>query len=259
MLGIECAPMTWPIGMGKRFRGVPPATTTRTISFWRPAGRRHLETIIEGLDNRRVDELLGPRPTNCAPTSNWCAAPRRPFCAKKYLAGKQTPVFFGSAEQLRRAVAAPDAVVERRRRRWRSRRCVVAKPAALPERGEVHRLRVQDPGQHGPQAPRPHRLPARLLRPLRARHEVKQVAGGKTISVNNAITFMARDRSTTDEAFPGDILGIPNHGTIRLGETFTEGEDLRFTGIPSFAPEHFRLARITVEDQAIAQRSSTTC
>jgi peptide chain release factor 3 len=74
--------------------------------------------------------------------------------------------------------------------------------------------------------------------------KVKQGAGGKMLSINNAITFMARDRSTTDEAYPGDIIGIPNHGTIRLGETFTEGEDLRFTGIPSFAPEYFRLARI---------------
>ena len=74
--------------------------------------------------------------------------------------------------------------------------------------------------------------------------KVRQVASGKTLAVNNAITFMARDRSTTDEAWPGDIIGIPNHGTIRLGETFSEGEDLRFTGIPSFAPEHFRLARI---------------
>jgi peptide chain release factor 3 len=75
--------------------------------------------------------------------------------------------------------------------------------------------------------------------------KVKQVATGKTLAINNAITFMARDRTTTDEAWPGDIIGIPNHGTIRLGETFSEGEDLRFTGIPSFAPEHFRLARIT--------------
>ncbi|HSG23878.1 MAG TPA: EF-Tu/IF-2/RF-3 family GTPase, partial [Azonexus sp.] len=74
--------------------------------------------------------------------------------------------------------------------------------------------------------------------------KVKQGTAPKLISVNNAITFMARDRSTTDEAYPGDIIGIPNHGTIRLGETFTEGEELRFTGIPSFAPEHFRLARI---------------
>jgi peptide chain release factor 3 len=74
--------------------------------------------------------------------------------------------------------------------------------------------------------------------------KVRQGSTAKVVAVNNAITFMARDRSTTDEAYPGDIIGIPNHGTIRLGETFTEGEDLRFTGIPSFAPEYFRLARI---------------
>jgi hypothetical protein len=83
-----------------------------------------------------------------------------------------------------------------------------------------------------------------LLGPFERGMKVKQGGAGKFLSVNNAITFMARDRSTTDEAYPGDIIGIPNHGTIRLGETFTEGEDLRFTGIPSFAPEHFRLARI---------------
>ena len=74
--------------------------------------------------------------------------------------------------------------------------------------------------------------------------KVKQGSTGKTLSVNNAITFMAHDRNTTDEAFPGDIIGIPNHGTMLLGDTFTEGEDLRFTGIPSFAPEHFRRAQI---------------
>ncbi len=62
------------------------------------------------------------------------------------------------------------------------------------------------------------------------------------MAVNNAITFMARDRNTTDEAYAGDIIGIPNHGSIRLGETFREGEDLRFTGIPSFAPEYFQRA-----------------
>ena len=72
--------------------------------------------------------------------------------------------------------------------------------------------------------------------------KIRQVAGGKSMAVNNAITFMARDRNTTDEAYAGDIIGIPNHGTVRLGETFTEGEELRFTGIPSFAPEIFQRA-----------------
>jgi peptide chain release factor 3 len=74
--------------------------------------------------------------------------------------------------------------------------------------------------------------------------KIKQVATGKQISVNNAITFMAQDRTTMDEAYSGDIIGIPNHGTIKLGDTFTENENLKFIGIPSFAPEFFRRARI---------------
>jgi peptide chain release factor 3 len=74
--------------------------------------------------------------------------------------------------------------------------------------------------------------------------KIKQAATGKTLSVNNAITFMAQDRSIMDEAYSGDIIGIPNHGTIKLGDTFTEGEKLKFIGIPSFAPEFFRQARI---------------
>jgi len=74
--------------------------------------------------------------------------------------------------------------------------------------------------------------------------KLKQMATGKFIAVNNAITFMARERNTTEESYAGDIIGIPNHGTVRLGETFTEGEELRFTGIPSFAPEHFHRVRL---------------
>jgi peptide chain release factor 3 len=74
--------------------------------------------------------------------------------------------------------------------------------------------------------------------------KIRQVSTGKTMAVNNAITFMAQDRNTAEEAYAGDIIGIPNHGTIRLGDTFSEGESLKFTGIPSFAPEIFRKARI---------------
>jgi peptide chain release factor 3 len=72
--------------------------------------------------------------------------------------------------------------------------------------------------------------------------KIKQMGQAKPFAVNNAITFMAQDRSIMEDAYAGDIIGIPNHGTIRLGETFTEGEELRFTGIPSFAPELFQRA-----------------
>jgi peptide chain release factor 3 len=64
------------------------------------------------------------------------------------------------------------------------------------------------------------------------------------VQIANATIFMAQDRTNVEEAFPGDIIGIHNHGTIKIGDTFTQGEDLKFTGIPSFAPEHFRKVRL---------------
>src|SRR3546814_12103861 len=73
--------------------------------------------------------------------------------------------------------------------------------------------------------------------------KLKQVRSGKPITVSNPTLFFARDRSLADEAWPGDIIGIPNHGTLRVGDTLSESEDLRFTGIPNFAPERLRRVR----------------
>ena len=69
---------------------------------------------------------------------------------------------------------------------------------------------------------------------------------GRDVQVANAITFMARDRESVESAYSGDIIGLHNHGTIRIGDTFTQGEDLKFTGIPNFAPELFR--RVVLKD-----------
>src|SRR5690606_476351 len=69
-------------------------------------------------------------------------------------------------------------------------------------------------------------------------------SSGKTIGIHNPILFFAQDRELVDEAFPGDIIGIPNHGTIRVGDTLTEGEELTFTGIPNFAPEILQRVRL---------------
>jgi peptide chain release factor 3 len=67
---------------------------------------------------------------------------------------------------------------------------------------------------------------------------------GKEVALANATIFMAQDRENVEEAFPGDIIGIHNHGTIKIGDTFTEKEALKFSGIPNFAPEHFRRIRL---------------
>jgi peptide chain release factor 3 len=75
--------------------------------------------------------------------------------------------------------------------------------------------------------------------------KLKQVRSGRTIAVHNPIFFFARERALAEEALPGDIIGIPNHGTLRVGDTLTEGEYLRFTGIPNFAPEVLRRLRLS--------------
>ncbi|NBT05612.1 MAG: peptide chain release factor 3, partial [Betaproteobacteria bacterium] len=158
-----------------------------------------------------------------------------------YLAGQQTPVFFGSAVNNFGVQSLLDAVVDLSpppQSRPTSAREV--NPAEKPFTGFVFKIQANmDPR---------HRDRIAFVRVCSGRFErgmkLKQVGSDKLLAVNNAITFMAQDRNTTDEAFPGDIIGIPNHGTIKLGDTFSEGEGFRFTGIPSFAPELFRRAQI---------------
>ena len=76
------------------------------------------------------------------------------------------------------------------------------------------------------------------------RHEAAPVRTAKDVVISDALTFMAGDRSHVEEAYPGDILGLHNHGTIQIGDTFTRGEMMKFTGIPNFAPELFRRIRL---------------
>ena len=240
VLGIQCAPMTWPIGMGKRFRGVYHLYDD-AIAFFDPKAEKGTAEIIQGLNNPRLDELIGSQADELRMDIELVRGASHAFDAAAYLSGKQTPVFFGSAVNNFGVQSLLDAVVD-------LSPAPIARPAVTRKveanetkfSGFVFKIQANmDPK---------HRDRIAFLRVCSGRFDrgmkVKQVASGKTLSINNAITFMARDRSTADEAWSGDIIGIPNHGTIRLGETFTEGEELRFTGIPSFAPEIFRLARI---------------
>ncbi|MBK9785235.1 MAG: peptide chain release factor 3 [Betaproteobacteria bacterium] len=240
VLGIQCAPITWPIGMGKRFRGVYHLYDD-AIAFFDPQAEKGTSEIIQGLDNPRLDELIGSQADELRTDIELVRGASHAFDAADYLAGKQSPVFFGSAVNNFGVQSLLDAVVE-------------LSPAPLPRPAASRTVEPSEPKFSGfvfkiqANMDPKHRDRIAFVRVCSGRFErgmkVKQGTAPKLISVNNAITFMARDRSTTDEAYPGDIIGIPNHGTIRLGETFTEGEELRFTGIPSFAPEHFRLARI---------------
>ncbi|MFM9912843.1 MAG: peptide chain release factor 3 [Methylophilaceae bacterium] len=240
VLGMQCAPITWPIGMGKGFRGVYHLYND-SIAFFDPKAEKGTSEIIEGLNNPRLDEVIGRQAQELRDDIELVRGASHTFDRAAYLSGKQTPVFFGSAVNNFGVQSLLDAVVE-------------LSPAPLarastsrhvaPDENKFSGFVFKIQANMDPK----HRDRIAFVRVCSGRFErgmkVKQVSTDKIMAVNNAITFMAQDRNTTDEAYAGDIIGIPNHGTVKLGDAFTEGEDLKFTGIPSFAPEHFRRARI---------------
>ncbi len=240
VLGMQCAPITWPIGMGKTFRGVYHLYND-SISFFDPRAEKGTAEIIQGLDNPRLDELIGRQAAELRVDIELVRGASHTFDSADYLAGKQTPVFFGSAVNNFGVQSLLDAVVELSPTPLpRNTQTRVVAPDEAKFSGFVFKIQANmDPK---------HRDRIAFVRVCSGQFErgmkLKQVAADKQLAVNNAITFMAQDRNTTDEAYAGDIIGIPNHGTIKLGDTFTEGENLKFTGIPSFAPEHFRRARL---------------
>jgi peptide chain release factor 3 len=168
VLGIQCAPMTWPIGMGKRFRGVYHLYND-TIQFFDPQAEKGTSEIIQGLDNPRLDEVIGDQADELRMDIELVRGASHTFDREAYLAGKQCPVFFGSAVNNFGVQSLLDAVVELSPAPWPAR----PRAAGRARRAQVLRLRVQDPGQHGPEAPRPHRLHPRLRRPLRARRQAQ--------------------------------------------------------------------------------------
>jgi peptide chain release factor 3 len=243
VLQIQCAPMTWPIGMGKSFRGVYDLYDDCVYFFDPQAPREQGGTsrTIERLDNPELDELLGYQAEELRAEVELVKGASHTFDKDAYLAGRQTPVFFGSAINNFGVQSLLDAIVDLSpapQHRPAATRQV--EPLEPKFSGFVFKIQANMDPKHRDRIAFVRVCSGHYTRGIK----LKQLSTGKTLAVNNAITFMAQDRSTTDEAWPGDILGIPNHGTVVLGDSFTEGEDLKFTGIPCFAPEHFRRAQI---------------
>jgi len=240
VLQIQCAPLTWPIGMGKSFRGVYDLYGDR-VFFFDPQAEKGTSLIIEGLGNAELDARLGYQAAELRAEVELVRGASHPFDRHAYLAGRQCPVFFGSAINNFGVQSLLDALVDLApppQPRPTATRTVGPHEAKFT--GFVFKIQANMDPKHRDRIAFLRVCSGHFTRGIK----LKQRSTGKTLAVNNAITFMAQDRNTTDEAWPGDILGIPNHGTVVLGDTFTEGEDLKFTGIPCFAPEHFRRAQI---------------
>jgi peptide chain release factor 3 len=241
-LKIQCAPMTWPIGMGKRFRGTY-HLYTKEITFFDPEAEKGTGRIVtvQGLTDPRLDELLGSQVEELRNDVELLEGAAHPFAEEAYLAGRQTPVFFGSAintfgvQQLLDTFVthAPPPLPRETETRFVS-------PSEEPFTGFTFKIQANMDPAHRDRIAFFRICSGKFTRGMKVRH----LRLGREVQINNATIFMAQDRTNVDEAYPGDIIGIHNHGTIKIGDTFTQGEELKFTGIPNFAPEHFRKVRI---------------
>ncbi|MDQ3495221.1 MAG: peptide chain release factor 3 [Pseudomonadota bacterium] len=243
VLGIQCAPVTWPIGMGSRLKGVVHLVTGE-VHLYEPGRNftRQDSTIFAALDDPQVEARIGAEMlAHLRDELELVQGASHPFDAEAYRAGRQTPVFFGSAVNNFGVQPLLDFFVQHApspRPRATTTRDVAPDEARLT--GFVFKIQANMDPMHRDRVAFVRICSGRFVAGMKALH----VRSGKEVKLANALTFMASDREIADEAWPGDVIGIHNHGTISIGDTFTEGEPLAFTGIPYFAPELFRRARL---------------
>lgn len=242
-LALDTAPMVWPAGMGGLLRGIFDPVADRFIPYEKPGGEKH-EGEPPSLSGNAITEYMNADELNAFRDEMELAREGSPaFDLDSYRAGHLTPVYFGSAlrrlgvRELLRAVVsfAPPPRAQPSSLR-------VIEPTEPKVSGFVFKVQANMDANHRDRIAFMRICSGKFKRGMRLRLS----SSGKTIGINNPILFFAQDRELVEEAYPGDIIGIPNHGTIRVGDTLTEGEELTFTGIPNFAPEI--LQRIRLDD-----------
>ncbi|MDD5203986.1 MAG: peptide chain release factor 3 [Desulfobacterales bacterium] len=237
-LQIECTPLSWPIGMGKSFKGVY-NLFRKELYLFTPGQETRIQDgiLIKDLSDRRLDTLLGTQASHLREDVALLEGAANPFEIDHYLKGNQTPVFFGSALNNFGVRELLDAFVEMAPAPG-PRPAVPREVSPYEESfsGFVFKIQANMDPAHRDRIAFMRICSGKFTRGMKVVHHRL----GKEIALANATIFMAQDRTNVEEAYPGDIIGIHNHGTIKIGDTFTEKEPLRFIGIPNFAPEHFR-------------------
>jgi len=242
VLNIQCAPVTWPIGMGKSFRGVYHLLRDEIMLF--AAGNEKADQtfeVIKGIDHPRLAQMFPREIEQLKMEVELVHGASHPFDLEAFLAGTQTPVFFGSAINnfgVREILNALLDWAPAPRPRDATVRTVA--PHETPFSGFVFKIQANmDPA---------HRDRIAFLRVCSGRFErgmkIKHLRLNRDIKVANVVTFMASSREQVEQAYAGDIIGLPNHGNMQIGDSFSESELLQFTGIPYFAPDFFRSVRI---------------
>ena len=241
-LQLDVSPVSWPIGMGRDFLGCYDLVRDRLILMARTKGEKVAEGVeCKGLDDPKLDELLPPAAAaKLREDVETVRALCKPFDREAYLEGHMTPVYFGSAvnnfgvRELLQGMAEmapsprPQPAVER-----------LVSPVESKVAAFVFKIQANMDPQHRDRIAFVRMSSGHFKRGAKLTH----VRSGKILTISNPQLFLAQDRERAEEAWPGDIVGIPNYGNLRIGDALTEGEILHFTGIPTFAPELLQTVR----------------
>jgi peptide chain release factor 3 len=241
-LGMGVVPFTWPVGMAKFFGGVMDLRK-RQMRVFSPGQDRDKDDdeIVDGLDNPVLGKRFGSAFEQAAGEIELVQEAAPPFDEAAFLAGKQTPMFFGSAINNFGVREVLDALVD-----------LAPPPGAKPAiqrivepvepkfTGVVFKIQANMDPAHRDRIAFVRVASGHFTRGMR----LKVTRSGKELRPNTVVTFLSQRRELLEEAFAGDIIGLPNHGVLQLGDTLTEGEALQFTGLPFFAPEMFRSVEV---------------
>ena len=235
-LGMTPVPLTWPIGMGSRFRGVYDLREDR-VRIFRAGKDRVGEEDFVSPDDADGMARLGPEWPHAEAEIELVRGASEPFDRESFVAAAQTPVFFGSAINNFGVREVLDAIVDfvpPPGPKHAEQRMV--SPTETSFSGVVFKVQANMDPQHRDRVAFVRVCSGRFQRGM----PIVNARTRRTLRPQNVVTFLSQRRDIVEQAWPGDIIGIPNHGTLRLGDTLTEGETLQFTGLPWFAPEAFR-------------------
>ena len=242
VLNIACAPITWPIGMGKEFKGVYHLYDDEVILYSTGQGHTIQERrVIKGIDNPEVDEAIGNYAEDLREEVELVKGASHQFDKELFLAGELSPVFFGTALGNFGVDHMLDGLTQ-----WApqplARKTQLRDIEPIEEKfsGFVFKIQANMDPQHRDRIAFMRIVSGKFSKGMKARH----VRISKDVRFNDALTFMAGDRAAIEEAYAGDIIGLHNHGSIQIGDTFTQGEEVKFSGIPNFAPELFKRIRL---------------
>lgn len=241
-LQLQVTPASWPIGMGRDFLGCYDLIKDELVMVSKTKGKMpDVGEPCNGLDDPKLDELL---PDYAVAKLREEVEMARGLCPEldkeEYVGGHMTPVYFGSAVNTFGVRELLDGLVTRapspRPQKAKERDVLPTEPKFT---GVVFKIQANMDPKHRDRIAFVRVCSGKFKRGMK----LKQIRSGKTLNVHNAVLFLAQDRELAEEAFAGDIIGIPNHGNLRIGDVLTEGEVLHFTGIPSFAPELLQKVR----------------